>query len=182
MPAILFKTATKQLHEGFKAARDRLSAGSTGLGSRPNSFASRGGRSGNASFNSNSSDSNQKAGVKVCCEDKNESEGASTSGQRYTTPQRDRPEVSIFRVPELYHTPDSIRATQDTPRSTSSFTSLSSGISALLSPKSVESNRSHKTVSSIANMFRFKRWKISMKQTKVGRTILAVYDKLRWKK
>ena len=56
MPAILFKTATKQLHEGYKAARDRLSAGaSSGSSSRPNSFSDRGGVSRTASFNSSSS-------------------------------------------------------------------------------------------------------------------------------
>jgi hypothetical protein len=55
MPAILFKTATKQLHDGYKAARDRLSIGSSGSGSKPSSFSDRG-ISRTASFNSASSD------------------------------------------------------------------------------------------------------------------------------
>jgi hypothetical protein len=41
MPAKLFKTVTKQFHDGYKAARDRLSAGSSGSNSRQNSFSSR---------------------------------------------------------------------------------------------------------------------------------------------
>lgn len=56
MPAILFKTATKQLHDGYKAARDRLSIGSSGSGSKPSSFSDGRGISRTASFNSASSD------------------------------------------------------------------------------------------------------------------------------
>jgi hypothetical protein len=56
MPIILLKSASKQLQEGYKAARNRLSAGST----KSSSFSERD-MSRNASFDSSSSDRKQSS-------------------------------------------------------------------------------------------------------------------------
>lgn len=158
MPAKLFKTATKQLHDGYKAARDRLSAGSTGSGSRQNSFSSRGNMSGNTSFNSLSSDGKQRSKIATLHEaggelDSKISENKSYD-RRFATPPRVRSGTSIFR--DIYHSPDIMRATQEVPKSTPTFPSLPSGLSAFLSPKSAESTHS-RTLAHIAGMFSFKR-------------------------
>ena len=165
MPAKLFKTATKQLHEGYKAARERLSAGS----SRQDSFSSsRGNASGNTSFNSISSDGKQRkvtmsndvggdldnAVDDLTSTRKNYPRSQSkNSDRRFTTPPRTRSAASIFR--DLYHSPDVATATQEVPKSTPTFPSLP-GLSAFMSPKSAESTPS-RTLASIAGMFSFKR-------------------------
>jgi hypothetical protein len=172
MPAKLFKTATKQLHDGYKAARDRLSASSTGSGSRQNSFSSRGNISGNTSFNSLSSDSKQRSKISTlheACADLDSTVDDATAkknfcsntinenksyDRRYATPPRARSSTSIFR--DMYHSPDVIRATQEASKSTPTFPSLPSGLSAFLSPKSAESTPS-RTLAHIAGMFSFKR-------------------------
>jgi hypothetical protein len=166
MPAMLFKTATKQLHDGYKAARDRLSAGTSSIGSssRQNSFSSRGNLSGNTSFNSLSSDGKQRSKIATLHEDGDHTIGDSTTAanfcsnksndRRYTTPPRARSGTSIFR--DMYHSPDLMKATQEVCKSTPTFPSLPSGLSALLSPKSAESTHS-RTLTNIAGMFSFKR-------------------------
>jgi hypothetical protein len=183
MPAILFKTATKQLHDGYKAARDRLSAGSSGSGSKTSSFTDRG-VSRTASFNSSSSDvkprslkgekfptvhevskefdggdsspqSVGKNGVKDDCQN------VSSNGHYNTTsPAKAKLRNVLFKSPH-----ESSNGTTESNHSkiTTGLTSLlgsnsmSSGISALLSPKSTESGGS--TLSHIAGMLHLNTFK-----------------------
>ena len=171
MPAKLFKTATKQLHDGYKAARDRLSAGSTGSSSRQNSFSNRSNLSGNTSFNSLSSDGKQRSKIATLHEAGGNPDGTiddSTAmknfcshtivenksyDRRYATPPRARSSTSIFR--DMYHSPDVFKAIQEVSKSTTTFPSLPVGLSAFLSPKSAESTPS-RTLAHIAGMFSFK--------------------------
>jgi hypothetical protein len=175
MPAILFKTATKQIHDGYKAARDRLSAGSSGSGSKTSSFTDRG-VSRTASFNSSSSDVKPRSlkGEKfpTVHEVSKEFDGGDSSPQsvgkngvkvdchNVSTPAKAKLRNVLFKSPH-----ESSNGTTESNHSkiTTGLTSLlgsnsmSSGISALLSPKSTESGGS--TLSHIAGMLHLNTFK-----------------------
>jgi serine/threonine protein kinase len=178
MPAILFKTATKQLHDGYKAARHRLSLGSSGSGSKLSSFSDRG-ISRTASFNSASSDvkprrlkcevfptvpevskefsvgNNSPESVKRTASKAIHQNGVPSGAKSSNIfVRRSNRESSASPTGEVNQT--------NTASGLTSFLSphsVSSGISALLSPKSAET--SGKALSHIAGIFHLPSFKRS---------------------